>query len=226
MTLNILDMRLTVIADLPDTKDILVEKLMLDGIQDLCRETSCLIDPFTTTSVNGTHTYPLTVSGSLPANTEIIGFWQGKYNSDTLRETSNRSMDQRDRQWETRTGTPTEIIYDGDTNIRFNITPDTTGKAIQLEPILMPNSIDGVVPERIEKRHQEAVKDYVKWKMFGSPGSKLFNMELAKEFKKDYTRGKNKLKIEVAKDGAEIEIRAQSFVTGRRDAPIGFSLQE
>ncbi len=51
MTLSILDMRLTVVADLPDTKDILVEKLMLDGIQDLCRETACLVEAVTITSV-------------------------------------------------------------------------------------------------------------------------------------------------------------------------------
>jgi hypothetical protein len=226
MTLSILEMRLTVIADLPDTKDILVEKLMLDGIQDMCRETSCLIDPFTTTSTNGTHTYPLTVSGSLPSNTEIIGFWQGKYDNENIPQISNRKMDQQDRKWETRSGTPTGIIYDGDTNIRFNVTPDTTGKAIQLEPVLMPNSIDGDVPAKIEKRHQEAIKDYVKWKVFASPGSKLFNMDVAKVFRTDYMRQRNKLKVEIAKDGMEIEIKAQSFVTGRQHAPVGFSINE
>ena len=224
MTLNILDMRLTVIADLPDTKDILVEKLMLDGIQDLCRETSCLIDPFTTTSVNAQAIYPLTISGSLPANTEIIGFWQGKYDGATLDETSNAEMDQKDRKWEARIGSPTGIIYDGGTNIRYNITPDTTGKAIQLEPILMPDSVDGVVPEKIEKRHQEAVKSYVKWKAYENP--KTFNEKLATKFEKDYMRRRNRLKIEIMKDGVELEIQPQSFVTGRRRPGIGIGLQE
>ncbi len=225
MTLSILDMRLTVIADLPDTKDILVEKLMLDGIQDLCRETSCLIDPFTTTSVNAQAIYPLTVSGSLPANTEIIGFWKGKYDSVTIPEISNREMDAKDRKWETRTGTPTAAIYDGGTNIRFNVTPDTTGKAIQLEPIIQPNSVDGVVPEKIEKRHQEAVKSYVKWKTYESP-NKLFNAELALYYRKDYERRRNRLKIEIMKDGTEIEVQPQSFVTGRTMPPIGIGLNE
>lgn len=226
MTLSIIDMRFSIVGELPDTKDIFLEKLMLDGIQDLCRETSCLIDPFTTTSTKNTHTYPLTISGSLPANTEIIGFWQGKYDNVTLPDSSNRSMDQKDRKWEARSGTPTAIIYDGGTNIRFNVTPDTTSKAIQLEPILMPNSIDGNVPEKIEKRYQEAVKDYVKWKMFGNPGSKLFNMDISKDFKNDYERKRNRLKIEIAKDGEEIEIKAVSFVTGRTVPPVGFSLNE
>ncbi len=226
MTLNILDMRQTVIADLPnDTKDILVEKLMLDGIQDLCRETSCLIDPFTTTSTNGTAIYPLTVSGSLPANTEIIGVWQGKYNNVTIPIMANRTMDRKDRKWETRSGTPTGLIYDGGTNIRYNVTPDTTGKAIQLEPILMPDSIDGVVPEKIEKRHQEAVKSYVKWKAFERPGE-LFSADLATYFRKDYERRRNKLKIEIAKDGEELEVKPVSFVTGQTTGPIGFSLNE
>ncbi|KKK49289.1 hypothetical protein LCGC14_3136570 [marine sediment metagenome] len=225
MTLSILDMRLTVISELPDTKDILVEKLMLDGIQDLCRETSCLIDPFTTTSVNSQAVYPLTITGSLPANTEIIGFWQGKYDGATLPDTSNNEMDQRDRKWEERIGSPTGIIYDGGTNIRYNITPDTTGKAVQLEPILMPDSVDGVVPEKIEKRHQEAVKSYVKWKAYEAPG-KLFNADLALYFRKDYERRRNRLKIEIMKDGVELEIQPQSFVTGRRRPGIGIGLQE
>lgn len=226
MTLNILDMRQAVLAVLPDdNKDILVEKLMLDGIQDLCRETSCLIDPFTTTSTKDTAIYPLTVSGSLPANTEIIGVWQGKYNNVTIPIMSNRTMDQKDRKWETRSGTPTGFIYDGGTNIRYNVTPDTTGKAIQLEPILMPDSIDGVVPAKIEKRHQEAVKDYVRWKVYDKPG-KFFNLDLSKSYKKDYVRGRNRLKIEIAKDGEELEVKPVSFITGQTTGPIGFTLNE
>lgn len=222
MSLNILDMRLTVIADLPDTKDILVEKLMLDGIQDLCRETSCLIEPITITSEKDLAIYPMTIT---TANAEVIGFWQGKYNNITLPDTSNAEMDQKDRKWETRTGTPTAIIYDGGTNVRFNVTPDTTGKAIQLEPIIQPDSVDGVVPEKIEKRHQEAVKSYVKWKAYERPGA-LFNPEMALYFRKDYERRRNRLKIEIMKDGVELEVRPQSFVTGRTTAPIGFSLNE
>lgn len=226
MTLNIVDMRQEVLAVLPDdAKDILVELLMLEGIQDLCRETSCLIDPFTTTSTKDTHTYPLTVTGSLPSNTEIIGVWQGKYENITIEITSNRRMDSKDRKWETRTGTPTGFIYDGGTNVRFNVTPDTTGKAIQMEPILMPNSFDGVVPEKIEKRHKEAVKDYVRWKTYEKPG-RYFNIDLARSYKKDYMRSRNELKVEVAKDGEELEAKPVSFVTGQSPQPIGFSLNE
>ncbi|MGR3302390.1 MAG: phage adaptor protein [Candidatus Scalindua sp.] len=226
MTLNIIDMRQAVLAVLPDdAKDILVERLMLEGIQDLCRETSCLIDPFTTTSVKDTHTYPLTVTGSLPSNTEIIGVWQGKYNNVTIPINANRTMDRKDRKWEIRTGTPTAIIYDGGTNIRYNVTPDTTGKAIQLEPILMPNSIDGVVPEKIEKRHQEAVKDYVRWKTYEKPG-RYFNFDLAGKFENKYNKKRNALKVEIAKDGEELEVKPVSFVTGQTTGPIGFTLGE
>lgn len=226
MTLNILDMRQSVLAVLPDdARDILVEKLILDGIQDLCRETSCLIDPFTTTSIKDKHTYALTVSGSLPSNTEIIGLWQGKYENVNIPVMANRTMDQKDRKWETRTGTPTGIVYDGGTNVRFNVTPDTTGKAIQLEPILMPDSVDGVVPEKIEKRHQEAVKDYVRWKTYEKPG-RYFNFDLAERYEKKYMRRRNSLKVEIAKDGEELEVRPVSFVTGQSPQPIGFTLSE
>lgn len=226
MTLNILDMRQTVIAVLPDdTREIPVEKLMLDGLQDLCRETSCLIDPFTTTSVSGTAIYPLTVSGSLPANTEIIGVWQGKYDNVTIPIMANRQMDELDRKWETRAGTPTGFIYDGGTNIRFNTTPDTTSKAIQMEPILMPDSVDGIVPEKIEKRHQEAVKDYVRWKVYEKPG-KFFNFDLSEQYRFKYEKRRNWLKIEIAKDGTELEVKPRSFVAGNLRGRIGFTLNE
>ena len=222
MSLSILDMRLSVVAELPDTKDIFVEKLMLNGIQELCRESSCLIEPITITSVKDQAIYPMTIT---TANAEVIGFWQGKYNNITLPEIANRGMDAKDRKWETRSGTPTAIIYDGGTNIRFNVTPDTSGKAIQLEPIIMPDSVDGVVPEKIEKRHQEAVKSYVKWKAYEQPGA-LFNPDLAVYFKKDYTRRKNRLKMEIMKDGVEVEVRPVSFVTGQTSDPVRTSFHE
>lgn len=222
MTLNILDMRLSVIAELPDTKDIPVERLMLDGIQDLCRESSCLIEPLTITSVKDQAIYPMTITTS---NAEVIGFWQGKYDDITLPDTSNRAMDQRDRKWEVRSGTPTAIIYDGGTNIRFNVTPDTSGKAIQLEPILMPDSVDGVVPEKIEKRHKEAVKSYVKWKLYEMPGQ-FFSEKLSTKYEKDYYKRRNRLKIEIMKDGIEVETKPVSFVTGQTVDPIGASFNE
>lgn len=215
MALNILDFRLNVIAELPDTKDIFVERLMLDGIQDLCRETSCFVEEVTgMLSVKDTASYAVTVTTS---NAEMIGFWQAKYNNKTLDPITNREMDHRDSEWEQRSGTPDGAIYDGDINIRFNVTPDTSGKAISVEAIIMPNSVDGVVPPRIEKRHKEAVKSYVKWKTYEAP--KTFNAELAVYFREDYRVRKNKLKVEIAKDGDEIEIRPRSFVTGRTRSP-------
>lgn len=215
MALNILDFRLNVIAELPDTKNIFVERLMLDGIQDLCRETSCWIEEVSgMLSVKDTPSYAVTVTTS---NAEMIGMWQAKYNNKTLDPITNREMDHRDSEWEQRSGTPDGAIYDGDINIRFNVTPDTSGTAISVEAIIMPNSVDSVVPPRIEKRHKEAVKSYVKWKTYEAP--KTFNAELAVYFREDYRRRKNVLKIEIAKDGDEIEVRPRSFVTGRVKSP-------
>lgn len=222
MTLNILDMRRTTLAELPDSKELFVEKFMLDGIQDLCRETACFIEPVTLTSVKDLSIYPMTIT---TANAEVIGFWQGKYDNATVKAMSNRQMDNRDRQWETRSGTPNRAIYDGDTSVRFNVTPDTSGKAIELEAIIMPSNVNGIVPPRIEKRHQEAVKSYVKWKVYENPG-KFFSIELALRYERDYTRRKNRLKVEVAKDGDEVAARPRSFVYGDREPPFDISLNE
>jgi hypothetical protein len=215
-------MRLKALAELPNSKNLFVEKYMLDGIQDLCRETACFIEPITLTSIKDQSIYPMTIT---TANAEVIGFWEGKYDNANIRSISNRKMDHSDRQWETRSGTPNAAIYDGDTSVRFNVTPDTTGKAIQLEPIIMPSNVDGVVPPRIEKRHQEAIKSYVKWKIYEHPGE-FFSIELALRYEKDYIRRKNRLKIEVAKDGEEVTAKPRSFVTGETSPPFDISLNE
>lgn len=215
MALNILDFRLAVIAELPDTKNIYVERLMLDAIQELCRETYCFIEEVTgMLSVKDTASYAVTVTTS---NAELIEVRQAKYDTDTIEKISPRTMDHRDSRWEQRTGSPDAFIYDGDVNIRFNVTPDTSGKSISVEAVIMPTSVDGVVPPRIEKRHKEAVKSYVKWKVYESP--KNFNGDLAIYFKNDYTKRKNALKVEMARDGEDIEIRGRSFVTGRVRSP-------
>jgi hypothetical protein len=214
MSLNILDFRIKIIAELPDTKDIFVEQLMLDGIQDLCRETSCWTESVTgLTTTADTASYAVSV---MTANADMVGLWQAKYNNKTLDPISNRAMDQRDSEWEQRSGTPDGAIYDGDNGIRFNVTPDTA-TSYSVEAIIEPNSVDGVVPPRIERRHKEAVKSYVKWKIYTSP--KAFNAELAVYFERDYEKRRNRLKVEIAKDGEEIEVKPRSFVVGRVRSP-------
>jgi hypothetical protein len=163
--------------------------------------------------------YAMTITTS---NAEVIGFWQGKYNSVNLNPMANREMDERDSEWESRTGTPDAAIYDGDMGIRFNVTPDTSGTSIELEAIIMPNSVDGVVPPRIERRHVEAIKSYVKWKIFEHP--KTLNMELATYFRNDYEHRRGKLRVEIMKDGDVMEVKSRSFVTGRNRRPRTFSV--
>ncbi len=219
MSLSILDFRLRVIAELPDTTNIFVERLILDACQDLCRETSCYIEASTTTSTNGTNTYTLTPSTS---TVEVIGFWQGKYNNFTLGKISNKDMDLRDAQWETRVGSPDSILYDGDDSIRFNITPDTTGKAIQLEAIIQPSNVDALIPPKIERRHLEAIKAYVKWKVNENP--KTFNEKLAAFYEKQYLKRKGRLNVEIIKDGTELGVKPVSFISGKTRNPIGVTV--
>lgn len=219
MSLNILDFRLRVIAELPPTKDFAVEQLMLEGIQDLCRESECYIEASTTTSVNGTSTYTLTPSTT---TVDIVDFHEGKYNNVSLPPISNKEMDLRDSQWEQRSGTPNAIIYDGDAAIRFNVTPDTTGKAIQFETVIMPNSVDAVVPPRIERRHTEAIKSYVKWKIFEHPNT--FNADMALYWRSNYEDRRGRLKREVIMDGIDMEVTPRSFVTGKVQSPLGVSV--
>jgi hypothetical protein len=223
MSITILDMRLSMIRELPDDPDLYIEQLTLDGIQDLCRKTWCYVEPITLTSVKDQAIYPMTITTT---DAQVIGFWQGKYNNITLPNVNNRKMDRNDSKFETRTGTPTSIIYNGGSDIRFNITPDTTGKAIQLEPVIMPTAVAATVPEKIELRHQEAVKSYVKWKVYEAP-TKFFNVDLLKYYRADYEQKRRALKNEVAQDYiGNIEVEPRSFITGEVNMPVGFSLNE
>jgi len=220
MALNILDFKLSVVAEIPKDKNIFVERLMLDAIQELCRESHCWIENVTgMLSVKDTSSYAVTVS---TAYAEIINIHQGKYNNETIENISNRTMDHRDSQWEQRSGSPDAFIYDGDINIRFNVTPDTSGKAVSFEAVIMPNNVNGVVPPRIEKRHKEAIKAYVKWKVYES--EEHFDANKAAKFERDFTRRKNALKVEIARDGEDIEVRGRSFVSGKVRPPRTFSV--
>jgi hypothetical protein len=89
----------------------------------------------------------------------------------------------------------------------------------------MPSNINANVPPRIEKRHPEAVKSYVKWKTYEQPGE-FFNVEIAVYYRKDYEIRRNKLKVEIAKDGAEVTARPQSFIYGDPSPPFDISLNE
>jgi hypothetical protein len=214
MSLNILDFRIKMLPELPNTKGLFIEQFMLDGIQDLCRETNCWLETVSgLTTVKDTASYAVSV---MTANTDMIGLYQVKYNNKTLDPITNREMDHRDSEWEQRSGSPDGAIYDGDNGFRWNVTPDTSA-SYSVEAIIEPNSVDGVVPPRIERRHKEAVKSYVKWKVYETP--KTFNAEMAVYYKEDYRVRNNRLKIEVAKDGDEIEVRPRSFITGRARSP-------
>ncbi len=221
MSLNILDFRIKVLAEIPKNPEIYVERLILDGIQEICKETSCFRETITgMQSEKDIANYAMTV---VTNNVEVIGFWQGKYNDVNLNPISNRQMDTKDSQWEIRTGTPSGAIYDGDIGIRFDVTPDTTGTSIELEAIIQPDSVEGIVPPRIERRHLEAVKAYVKWKIYEHP--KTLNPALSDKFERDYTKRKNRLKIEIMKDGDVLEVKSRSFVTGRNRRPRTFSFE-
>jgi hypothetical protein len=219
MSLNILDFRIRVINELPPTKDFAVEQLMLEGIQDLCRITHCYIEASTTTSTVSIPTYALTPSTS---TLSVVDFHEGKYNNVRLPKISNNEMDRRDAQWERRSGTPDAIIYDGDSAIRFNITPDTTGKAIQMESVIMPNNVSAVVPPKIERKHTEAIKAYVKWKIFEHPNT--FNPDMAVYWRTDYMKRRSELSRQVILDGINMEAVPRSFVTGRVQSPLGVTV--
>jgi hypothetical protein len=88
---------------------------------------------------------------------------------------------------------------------------------MELTALLQPANVNSVVPPRIERRHLEAVKSYVKWKLYLHP--KSLNAELAIYHEKDYEKRKAKLKHEIMYGGKKIETKPRSFVTGNVPRP-------
>jgi hypothetical protein len=68
----------------------------------------------------------------------------------------------------------------------------------------------------------EAVKAYVKWKVFEHPEN--FNPDMIGYWRRDYEDKRGRLKREVMHDGVVMEVTPRSFVTGRVQSPLSITV--
>lgn len=219
MSINILDLRHDIVAEISKTsgpfQDTFLEKFILDGIKDLCKETYCYTEEISTVSVVDTATYTLT---PVTANATLVGFisamWGDGTDAEELCITNKRELDGMNRFWQQATGQPSAIIYNGDNTVRFNRIPDTaalTGVAIVFKVAIAPSNVDSVVPPVIEYRHLDAVKDYVKWRTYEHPD--FLSIPLADRFEKKYLSRRRDLKGEILEDQmGNTTVKARSFL--------------
>ncbi|MCP4257971.1 MAG: hypothetical protein GY774_10655 [Planctomycetes bacterium] len=191
---KIIEWRQKILSELPINEDLFVEKFLMEGIQELCRRTQCYTEDIAGTSTAATATHTLT-----PVTTyvSLVRFLYGKYKLKTLPNKTVGEMTHLNREWESLAGTPPYIVYEGGNTIRWGKIPDSTGDAVEFTVALEPTDIvNSDIPELIEIDHLETIKDYVKWKYYMQPGPFL-NVQLAKEHKKEYEKGRGQLKISV-----------------------------
>jgi hypothetical protein len=214
---KIIEWRQKMLSELPSDEDLFVEKFLMDGIQDLCRQTQCLNEVITDTSVATQPTYTLV---PVTANSKFIRFLYGKYNNKHLENRTVGEMAHWNWKWELSTGDPAYIVYEGGNTIRWSSIPDTTGDPIEFTVSIMPTDIvDSDIPEKIEDEHIETVKDYVKWKYFLQ--ATTFNEKLAAYHEKRYIRGKGNLRISVLTGfSGNSQAKQVSFLSQAR--PAGF----
>ncbi len=192
---KIIDWRQSVLSELPVNEDIFVEKFLMEAIQELCKKSQCFTENIADTSTIDVPIHTLT---PLTANTKLVRFLYGKYLNKTLDNKTVGEMKHLNPEWEIVTGTPSYIVYEGGSNVRWAKIPDKTGDSVEFTVALMPTSItDSDIPEQIEDEHLETVKDYVKWKVYLMPIEGLFNEKLALFHKKEYEGGRSKLRISV-----------------------------
>lgn len=202
--MNILDLTHDIVAEISKSNDntfqgTFLEKYLLDAFKDLCKETYCYTEEISTVSVVDTSQYTLTI---VTANAKLVGFISGRWGTgDDAKELLNsnkRELEEQERFWQVRKGEPTRIVYDGEDTITYNKIPDTTtltGITITFLVAIAPDSVDSVVPKIIEFRHLEAIKDYVKWKVYESPDFRDFKLSV--KYEKDYLKKRNALKSEI-----------------------------
>ncbi len=188
---KIIDWRQKVLSELSLNEDLFVEKFLMEGVQELCRKTQCFREIITDTSTIDVSEHTLT---PVTANAKFTRFLYGKYKDIQLDEKTVGEMKALSPNWETHKGTPMYIVYQGGSTIRWSSIPVVTGDAVEFTVALEPTSIeDSDIPEVMEIDHLETVKDYVKWKFYMQP--QVFNADLALLHKKEYERGRGKLKI-------------------------------
>jgi hypothetical protein len=191
----ILDLKRFVLAELPGNADMLVEYHMLEGVKDMCRETFVYEETISTVSVIDQAIYPLV---STITNTKFISLIDGKYKDDPVPIIDVDFLRACDQRWDIRKGTPTNLIYQGGNTAQFNRIPDVAGDAIKFRIAILPTKIISELPEVIENHHIEAVKNYVKWKVWGS--APFNDTRKADQFERKYINERDKLKGKVITD--------------------------
>lgn len=206
------DLAQSIAIQIPDDADIPIEQHVLDGIQDLCRETLCLTEALSTTAVQSKNTYALPI---ITTNARVINFINTKWDGKLIDRTNETFKDRHNISWRTDRGVPLATIYNGGTTATLDRIPTTTevGTTIDFLVAIEPTNVLAEIPEKIEKRHKHVISDYVKWRVYDMP--KFLNVQLSDRYEKKYEKGKAKLKREVSLAyGKDEQTKADSFLAG------------
>uniref|UniRef100_A0A6M3K4X1 Uncharacterized protein n=1 Tax=viral metagenome TaxID=1070528 RepID=A0A6M3K4X1_9ZZZZ len=195
-TLKDLSLELTEFHDVPVPQ---LQRQLLLGLQELCKETWAYVEDLAMTTVASTAEHTLTPSN---ASTKVCGVKEATYtDSDSKKHdipiTNRENMNTESSTWQTTTSSDTSIeyiIYDGGTIIRLDKIPTAGGLAFTVRVALYPTA-DITFPGVLE-RHTEAVKDFARWKLFALPQAVApwANPQLAEYHRQQWVSGMLSLK--------------------------------
>lgn len=149
-----------------------VEDYLLEGFQELCKETWAWAEDIVITTSASTHTYALTPTTT---STAVCGIMEAVYtDSDNYKHdiplTNRENLLTESESWQTDTSSGTSIsyiMYDGATCARVYRTPIGNTITVTVRCALYPTasvSLPGVI-----ERHKEAIKAYARWKLYLLP---------------------------------------------------------
>lgn len=193
----ILDFKRLILAELPGNADLLVELHMVEGVKDLCRETFAYTERVIVPSVVDQSAYSLV---NATADTLFVSFVGGLYDDVELEVTDKTCLRASDPSWRLREGTPFHFVYSGGASVMVDRIPQSIVN-MDLELAIMPDKITSPMPEVIEQGYIEAVKNYVKWKVFST--DPINDLNKARLFEREYLNGRENLNREVLRNFSE-----------------------
>jgi hypothetical protein len=191
---TILEFKRFMMAELPGNADLMVEYHMVEGVKDMCKKTFAYRETITANSVVDQAAYPLTI---VTANAQLVSFLDGTYDTVEKCIIDIPELVLCSPQWRIAEGTPNYFVYEGGNTVRFDRIPQEV-KALEFRVAIMPTAIISTMPVAIENDYIDALKDYVKWKVYGS--DPINDMQTALLFKREYENGRDNLKRDVLRN--------------------------
>ena len=107
------------------------------------------------------------------------------------------------------------VIFDGESTIKLNTIPVTSGIGLQVKASLEPTVVTASDLPTVFNKHKETILDYVRWKLYVMEATNTItwpNPQLGNFYQMAYMRSRDELKLRVMGGfGGELRVEPQFF---------------